>query len=89
MRLKQTRSLPAHVVTKLSRGQYGPIARRAGLAPQHVGRVLRGMKGASLHVAARIAHAADVTLDDMYRFILQQPELNIQGRKTRRELWNE
>lgn len=57
----------------LSAGQYGLIARRAVLPRQHVGRILKGTRGTKLLVAARIANAAGVSLDRLYRFIMAQP----------------
>lgn len=63
-------------------GNYLRIADKAGVTPGHVSRVLRGSKGASLHVAARIARAAGVTLDELYAHILAQPTLRVQGRCT-------
>ena len=67
----------------LGPGNYRRIARTAGVTPQHVARVLRGERGASLHVGARIAKAAGVTLDQMYEFISNSPTLEIKGRHTR------
>jgi transcriptional regulator with XRE-family HTH domain len=54
----------------LGPGNYRRIARGAGLTHQHVSRVLRGQRGASLAAASRIADAAGVTLDDL-RFYLE------------------
>lgn len=70
----------------LAAGRYRHIARRVGCAPQHVSRVIKGERGASLHVAARIAAAAGVSLDQLYRFICASPKLNIKGRATRRDM---
>ena len=66
----------------LGPGNYRRIARKAKLSPQHVGRLLKGKRGASFHVAARVAQAAGVTLDALYAFITSQPELIIKGRRT-------
>lgn len=57
------------LVKKLGPGNYRRIARHTGLTPQHVSRVLRGLRGCSLRVAAKIALAADVDLEELYRFI--------------------
>lgn len=66
-------------------GNYLRIANKAVLSPGHVSRVLHGNKGASFHVAARIARAAGVTLDELYRYIINQPALRIRGRRTLRD----
>lgn len=57
------------LVKKLGPGNYRQIARTTGLTPQHVSRVLRGIRGCSLRVAAKIAMAADVDLAELYHFI--------------------
>lgn len=63
---------------KLGRGNYSKIARRAHLHPAHVGRILKGYRGTSLFVAARIAQAASVTLDELYEYIcLNADELRL------------
>lgn len=72
----------ATVESRLGQGNYRRIAAVSGLTPQHVGRVLRGIRGASFHVAARIADAADVSLDELHRYIVGQPGLRIRGRRT-------
>lgn len=74
------------ISTALGRGNYRSIARRAGLSVQHVSRTLRGERGASFHVAARIAKAAGVTLDEMHRYIMASPSLNVQGRRTKGDI---
>lgn len=85
-RTRTTRTRPHLLEPVLGRGNYIKIARGAGLTPSHVGRVLRGLRGASFHVAARIAVSANVTLDQMYDYIYAQSELTIRGRQTQREI---
>lgn len=68
---------------KLSQGNWRAIANRAGLTPQHVARVIKGTKGATLHTAADIACAADVTLDDLYKVILMSSEYLLANRRNR------
>ena len=72
----------AVVISLLQSGNYRRICGKAGLTPQHVARVLQGRKGASFHVAARIAKAAGVTLDEMHAFIAASPALEVKGRRT-------
>jgi transcriptional regulator with XRE-family HTH domain len=72
----------SETASRLGPGNYRRIARIAGLTPAHVGRVLRGTRGASFHVGARIAVAAGVTLDQLYTYIAQSPELEVRGRRT-------
>ena len=67
---------------KLEAGNYRRIHRASGLSPQHISRVIKGSKGASLHVAKRIADAAGVSLDELYSYIVYSPELNVRGRRT-------
>lgn len=78
----QAQSATPPPASRLEPGNYRSIARGAGLTPQHVSRVLRGMKGTSLHVAARIAEAAGVTLDELHAFITAQPSLVVRPRQT-------
>lgn len=68
---------------RLTAGNYRRIARGAGLTPQHVARTLKGKRGASLHVAYRIAKAAGVSLDELYAFITSHPDIVVRGRRTR------
>ncbi len=74
------------VAKLLGPGNYRRIARSAKLSPQHVARILRGLRGASFHVAARVAQSAGVTLDQLHAYIVAQPGLVIKGRKTRGEI---
>jgi transcriptional regulator with XRE-family HTH domain len=69
-------------VSKLAPGNYRRICRGCGISPQHIARVVTGRKGASLHVANRIAVAAGVTLDELYAFIVNSPALKVRGRRT-------
>lgn len=70
---------------KLGPGNYGGIARRAGISKQHVSRVLRGERNCSLPVGARIAAAARVSLDQLYKFTVKL-ETHVRGRPTRKSL---
>jgi transcriptional regulator with XRE-family HTH domain len=70
----------------LARVNYHELARRAGLTPQHVLRVLRGTKGVSFLIAGRIADAANVSLDSLRAHIEQSPSFCVRSRRTRREL---
>lgn len=78
-----SKPLPEHVIARLSIGQYGKLARMSGMSKQHISRALNGYRGLSFHSAARLAMAADVSLDHLYAFILSQPRLTFCGRKTR------
>lgn len=69
-------------VDPLAPGNYRHISRQSGLSPQHVARVIKGTKGASFHVAARIAEGAGVTLDELYRHIRRSRSLKVKGRRT-------
>lgn len=73
-------------IEKLGPGNYRSIARGAGLTPQHVSRVLRGLKGVSFLVAARIARTAGVTLDEMYEYVSTSPEFTAKSRRTMAEI---
>lgn len=58
----------------LGPGNYRPIARRSGLDPRSVSRVLRGLTGRgqrtiTLETATKICLAAGVTLDEMREYI--------------------
>lgn len=55
--------------TRLGTGNYSELARRTGLTPQHVSRVLRGVSGISFWTATRIADAAGVSMNDLRVFI--------------------
>lgn len=80
--------MPSDATVKLLEpGNYRRICRGAGVTPQHIARVVTGRKGASLHVAKRIADAAGVTLDELYLFIMTSPTLNIKGRPTMVEVY--
>ena len=57
---------------KLGQGNFHAIARKADINPAHVSRVLRGLRGASMDTAGRIAKAADVTVDELYAYIAAQ-----------------
>lgn len=72
----------AETVRLLGAGNYRRIFRTSGISPQHIARVVTGRKGASLHVAKRIAFAAGVSLDEMYNFIMSSPLLAVRGRHT-------
>lgn len=51
---------------RLSAGNFGRIARRTGFTEQHISRVCRGLREPSFDVAAVIAEAAGVTLDQLH-----------------------
>lgn len=72
-------------VTELGPGNYRRIAKVAGLSSTHVSRALRGERGLSLVIAARIARAANVTLDELYTHISASPRHRPFGRRTRAE----
>jgi hypothetical protein len=85
--IKPVRCRPVSQLSRiLGPGNYRSISRRVGLSPQHVGRVLRGIKGASFWVGASIADAASVSLDELRAYIRAQPGFNIRGRRTVREI---
>jgi hypothetical protein len=69
-------------VSKLAPGNYRRICRGCEISPQHIARVVTGRKGASLHVAKRIAVAAGVSLDELYAYIVNSPALKVRGRRT-------
>jgi transcriptional regulator with XRE-family HTH domain len=81
-RLRPSR-ITSHYHVVLGEGNYRRISKKAGLSPQHVARVLKGMRGCSLHVAKSIADAAGVSLDALYLFIASQPKFSLEGRRTR------
>lgn len=54
--------------SRLAPGNYHGIARRSGLSLQHVSRVLRGIRGATLTTAARIARGAGVSMDELVAY---------------------
>lgn len=56
---------------RLGMGNFGRIAKRTGFTKQHVSRVLRGLREPSFDVAAVIARAAGVTLDELHAHTLQ------------------
>lgn len=67
----------------LGPGNYRPIARRSGLDPRSVSRVLRGLTGRgqrtiTLETATKICLAAGVTLDEMREYI----ESQVYGKET-------
>lgn len=68
-------------VDPLNEGNYGRIARKAGLHPSHVSRVVRGVRGVSMRIAERIADAAGVTLDDLRRHIVASKAKSKRTRK--------
>lgn len=74
--------VPRGVKARLS--NFRQIARISGLSRTHVSRVLSGSRGATIHVFAVIAQAADVRLDHLYNFVISQPGLKIRTRKTRK-----
>ena len=78
------RSMP-QLLDQLGPGNYTSIASAAGLHQQHVSRVLRGIKGCSFRVAHKIAHAADVTLDELWHYIVTRPTYQNPGMRTRGE----
>ena len=57
------------IIQRLGPGNYRRISRKSGFTPQHVSRVLRGVTGARLDAAAKIADAAGVSLDQLWRYI--------------------
>jgi 3-keto-L-gulonate-6-phosphate decarboxylase len=71
---------------QLAYGRYHLIARHAGLSPQHTSRVINGKVGCSIHVAARIALASGITIDQLYAYMITRPTLVVKGRRTLREL---
>lgn len=58
----------------LGPGNYKPLARKAGLSAVHVSKALRGKVGLTLDAAARIADAAEVSIDDLLYYIDGQIE---------------
>lgn len=70
----------------LGPGNYGRIARLSGTSPEHVSRVCRGLRGTSLIAAHRIAEAAGVTLDELYRYVSTSSTFVATGRKTQRQI---
>lgn len=67
---------------KLGPGNFYRIARRSKTSQQHVSRVLRGMRGVSLRVAARLADAAGVTIDELWEYIQSRDSYQDRGRRT-------
>lgn len=68
----------------LGPGNYRPIARRSGLDPRSVSRVLRGLTGRgqrtiTLETATKICLAAGVTLDEMREYI--ESQVNVNGKE--------
>ena len=57
--------------TSLGSGNYRRIARMTGIDTIHVSRVLRGLREPSFDVAAIIAEAAGVSLDELKEYTYQ------------------
>lgn len=57
------------LAARLGPGNFGRISRRAGVSKFHVARFLKGYRGASFDIAGDIAEAADVSLDDLRRWL--------------------
>ena len=60
-------------LAKLAPGQYGRISARVRIHRTFVGRILTGRRGVTFKVAARLAACADVSIDELYRFIAARP----------------
>lgn len=70
-KIDEDRAIPPNIRdlrNALGPGNYHAIARNAGMTPQHVSRILRRRHGTSLEIAAKVAKAAGVTLDDLYTY---------------------
>lgn len=68
----RTEIRPHPLADSLGRGNYKPLARKAGLSAVHVSKALRGKVGLTLGAAARIADAAEVSIDDLFDYIDSQ-----------------
>ncbi len=70
------------LAARLGPGNHRRLAKKSGLSRCHVIRSLRGLRYMSFHVAKRIADAANVTLDDLYRFISANPNYHPRVRRS-------
>ncbi len=59
------------LATRLGPGNFNRIARRSGVSKYHVSRVLRGLREPSFDVAADIALAAGVSLDELHKWTIK------------------
>lgn len=62
------------IARRLAPGQYLSLSQATGLSRQHIANVLKGRGseaegGISLFAAARLAAAADITIDQVYAFV--------------------
>lgn len=62
---------------RLSPGNFGRIAKRTGHTKQHISRVCRGLRVPSFDVAANIARAAGVTMDQLHAHTLKSRKMRV------------
>lgn len=70
---------PHPLADSLGPGNYKPLARKAGLSAVHVSKALRGKVGLTLGAAARIADAAEVSIDDLLDYIDSQAQIKVES----------
>lgn len=75
----RTEIRPHPLADSLGPGNYKPLARKAGLSAVHVSKALRGKVGLTLGAAARIAEAAEVSIDDLLDYIDSQAQIKVES----------